>query len=106
MEEAIQHVGGARVGYSHWISLNATMPFATLKIGNNHLVLSYLGREFSLPRASISLSPCIGFPTQGLRIHHSIKGLPRTIIFWTFKRIEVQRDLEVMGYEVSECFAL
>jgi hypothetical protein len=74
--------GGATYGM-----MNATWPFATLRVNKNELELniSLLGNLHFRPEdvASITASG-MGFFSSGIRIRHKVKGYYSTVIFKSF----------------------
>ncbi len=83
MEDGFSVKGGAKIGL-----LNATWPFATLKITNETIILNVkiLGKyTFSLTQIQriekVVHIPILGW---GLRIYHNVPDYPEKIIFWCF----------------------
>jgi hypothetical protein len=75
--------GGARIGL-----MNATWPFAQLRLTSKQLVLQvlFLGtycfeREQVTRIESCGLIPLVG---KGVRIHHRVGAYPKKIVFWYF----------------------
>lgn len=80
--DEIKKTGGARIGM-----MNATWPFATLKVNKNKLELNatILGNLVFTPRDIISIEaygliPVIG---QGIKINHKVNSYNSKVIFWT-----------------------
>jgi hypothetical protein len=75
--------GGARIGL-----INATWPFADLRVGSEHLLLKvmFLGTYVFRPEQVASVEPygLIPFVGKGIRIHHRVDGYPEKIVFWYF----------------------
>ena len=73
--------GGARIG-----SVNATWPFAQLKLTPEHLVLDVVlvGTYVFRPDQVSRVEPygLIPFAGKGVRIHHRVVGYPEKIVFW------------------------
>ncbi len=100
---AFSQTGGARIGKSIALSVNATWPLAKLTVTETGLRLSVLGLTWSLPRGSIrSLRKYRGYFSTGLRIEHSIPRRPPFVVFWTFRFPELRRELDRCGYAVSD----
>jgi hypothetical protein len=74
-------LGGARIGL-----MNATWPFARLKVTREQLVLKvvFLGTYVFRPEQVTKVEPygLIPFAGKGIRIHHQVMGYPEKIIFW------------------------
>ena len=100
---AFSQTGGARIGKSIALSLNATWPFAKLTVEEAGLTLFVLGFTWMLPKSSIrSLRKYRGSFSTGLRIEHSIPRRPPFVVFWTRRFTELKQELELTGYRVSE----
>jgi hypothetical protein len=73
--------GGARIGL-----MNATWPFAQLKLTPDELVLQvvFLGTYVFRPGQVTRVEPygLIPFVGKGVRIHHRVSGYPEKIVFW------------------------
>src|ERR1019366_4785782 len=91
--------GGARLG---WV--NATWPFATLKVSRNELRLSSLGSHEFSPSQIVSLEPYGSIPlfSSGIRINHNRPDYPNTIIFWCMgSRAKVLSAIQDVGFSPS-----
>ncbi len=75
--------GGARIG-----SMNATWPFAQLRLTPEHVVLQvvFLGTYVFRRQQVTSVEPygLIPFVGKGVRIHHRVDAYPKKIVFWYF----------------------
>jgi hypothetical protein len=73
--------GGARIGL-----MNATWPFAQLKLTSEQLVLQvvFLGTYVFRPHQVSRVEPYGFIPLvrKGVRIHHQVGGYPEKIVFW------------------------
>lgn len=73
--------GGARIGF-----MNATWPFAALKLTPERLVLEVvlLGTYVFAPDQVTSVEPYGWLPLagKGVRIGHCVQGYPEKIVFW------------------------
>ncbi len=73
--------GGARLGY-----VNATWPFATLRVRRDELVLetSLIGTVRFRPEDVVAVERLVWFPllAWGVRIHHVRGDAPERVIFW------------------------
>jgi hypothetical protein len=80
--DEIKKTGGARIGM-----INATWPFATLKVNKNNLELNatILGKLVFTPQDIISIEPYGLIPVlgQGIKINHRVKSYNSKVIFWT-----------------------
>jgi hypothetical protein len=80
--DEIKKTGGARIGM-----MNATWPFATLKVNKNNLELNatILGKLVFTPQDIISIEPYGLIPVlgQGIKINHRVKSYNSKVIFWT-----------------------
>ena len=80
--DEIKKTGGARIGM-----MNATWPFATLKVNENNLELNatILGKLVFTPQDIISIEPYGLIPVlgQGIKINHRVKSYNSKVIFWT-----------------------
>jgi len=95
--------GGLRVGASKWNALNATWPFAKLRIENESIIISSLFGNPRFPRSQITkLSEYSGgFFSKGIQIEHTANQ-PPFVVFWTFDLPAVKRYLEENGFLFSE----
>jgi len=94
--------GGARIGRSIALSINASWPLAKLTVDETDLAVSVLGLTWVLPKNSIqSLRKYRGVFSTGLQIEHSIPRRPAFLVFWTFRFAELKQELERYGYIVS-----
>ncbi len=88
--------GGARVGW-----LNASWPFATLKVSRSELRVSSFGSyDFSQSQV-VSIEPygSIPFLSSGVRINHNRVDYPVTIIFWCVgNRAKVLSAIQDAGF--------
>lgn len=79
-----QHTGGARVGM-----VNATFPFAKLKVDKERLELnvSMVGKYVFTPKDVVSINTYTLIPLlgQGIKINHSVATYHEKIIFWTLR---------------------
>ena len=80
--DEIKKTGGARIGI-----MNATWPFATLKVNKTKLELNatILGNLVFTPQDVISIEPYGFIPVlgQGIKINHRVKSYNSKVIFWT-----------------------
>lgn len=80
--DEIKKTGGARIGI-----MNATWPFATLKVNKTKLELNatILGNLVFTPQDVISIEPYGFIPVlgQGIKINHRVKSYKSKVIFWT-----------------------
>ena len=94
--------GGLHAGASYYNAINATWPFAKLRIEKESIVISSPIGNPKFARAQITkLSKYSGFFSKGLKIDHSANQ-PPFIVFWSFDLLAVKRCLEENGYEFSE----
>jgi len=99
---AFSQTGGARIGKSIALSVNATWPLAKLTVKETGLTVSLLGFSWFLPRNSIrSLRKYRGAFSTGLQIEHSIPRRPPFVVFWTLRFDVLKQELERCGYSVS-----
>ena len=91
--------GGARV--NAW---GTSWPFARLSVEGDGLRLSVMGRQYLLEADRIErlvrsrqLSP-----TTGIRLVHTDKDLPETLIFFPVRYKAVCSSLRSFGFEVGE----
>lgn len=77
--------GGARIGNS-----NVTWPFASLRIEDNILTLnaSIFGYFIFTKEDIVSIDPCHGSFSKGIRIKHNLNDYNESIIFWTSEDFE------------------
>ena len=98
---AFSQTGGARIGKSIALSLNATWPFARLAVEETGLTLTLIGLTWVLPKSSVQgLSRYRGAFSTGLRIEHSIPRRPPFVVFWTRQFAELEQELKRCGYTV------
>ncbi len=94
-------IGGARIGKSIALSVNATWPLAKLTVMESGLTLSVVGLRWVVPKSSIqSLRKYRGSFSTGLRIEHSVPRRPPFVVFWTLRFAELRHELERCGYTV------
>lgn len=94
-----QLTGGAKIGI-----VNATFPFAKLKVNKNKLELniSLVGIKYLFqPQDILSIEIYMLFPLigQGIKINHIVKNYNKKVIFWTFKSPKsVIQNIEKIGF--------
>ena len=94
--------GGLHVGNSYFNAINASWPFAKLRIEKESIGLFSPVGNPSFPRDQITkLSKYSGFFSKGLKIEHTANQ-PPFIVFWSFDLPAVKRSLEENGYKFSE----
>jgi hypothetical protein len=100
--DGYSQVGGLRIGRG-LSALNATWPFAKLKVGTVGLeIMSDLGR-YEFPKSSIRkhIIEAEFLLQKGLRIEHNVTDYPDFVVFWTFNHRQLARELERRGYTVT-----
>jgi hypothetical protein len=96
---SVTHSGGARLGRSHWWSAGATWPFATLTVDPSGLTLRFLGRDYTLDRSRVqSVEP---WSFNGVRVMHDEPAVQPYVLFRSFRRKALLRDLKDAGYIVA-----
>ncbi|MHB1342706.1 MAG: hypothetical protein ACYCX5_13255 [Coriobacteriia bacterium] len=95
----VTHTGGARLGTSHWRSAGATWPFVTLTVDPSGLNLRLLGRDCTLERSHVRRVELWSF--NGLRVIHDEPSVQPYVLFRSFRRKALIRDLKDAGYIVS-----
>ena len=94
--------GGARIGRSFWLSMNASVPFAKLQVTENEITLNSMGKKYSFGRNQIeALSIYSGAISSGLQIHHLNAKYPKFIVYWTLDLPSLKTHLSEFGYELS-----
>jgi hypothetical protein len=106
--------GGAFAGRSYWSSSFATWPFVRLTISSTCLTLAIPGLlpfrfEFEIPKEAIQKLVLTegnflflpGVPIAGLRINHSLSGVPSYLVFSTFDPERLKSVLKAAGFELS-----
>ena len=94
--------GGLHAGASYYNAINATWPFAQLRIEKDSLAItSLIGNPKFLKVEIKKLSKYSGFFSNGIRIEHTANQ-PPFIVFWTFDLRGVTRCLEENGYSVQD----
>ena len=94
--------GGARVGWSYWLSMNATVPFAKLTVSEDSLTLKSLGKTYTFTKDDIQkLAVYSGIFSQGVQVHHTISNYPKFIVFWTTKLEDLQVNLQRIGLRLD-----
>jgi len=92
----ISFTGGARVGW-----LNASWPFAKLKIAASKLTISSLGRYDFSPEQVVTIERYGSIPilASGIRIKHNRIDYPKNIVFWCVgNRNRVLSSIEQRGF--------
>lgn len=92
----VKETGGARIGMA-----NATWPFATLTVNREKLQLnaSMLGNLVFRPTDIISIAPCSGVISSGLKINHKVPKYKDDVVFWTFGNPnEIIKQIEQTGF--------
>lgn len=103
MPEEFSQIGGGRIGYSRWIALNATWPFASLTVTPQTLILKVPMRQYIFERDIIrQLKHYQSILSTGLQIIHTRKDYPPFIVFWTFSFEVLKSELQRQGYSVEE----
>jgi len=89
--------GGATYGL-----MNATWPFATLRVNKNELELniSLLGNLHFRPEDMVSITTSgMSFFSSGIRIIHKVKGYYSTVIFNSFTNADsILRQIQQTGF--------
>ena len=96
--DEIKKTGGARIGM-----MNATWPFATLKVNKNTLELNatILGNLVFTSQDIISIEPYGLIPVlgKGIKINHRIKSYKSKVIFWTLGNPkDLIKKIESIGF--------
>jgi hypothetical protein len=106
-DTAFTQTGGLR--YESSIGLvNFTIPFATLRVTREAIILtvSFLRlfqRTFSFPRSSIRrLRWRRMLFSLGVQIEHDLASSPSYILFWVSNRKALIKGLRDFGYEISD----
>lgn len=88
MRDALSFVGAAYWGYTRWIGSSATYPFAQLSADRDSITVSVqllcikIG-EWRIPKAHVrSVHRFRVYIMSGVRIEHSMKGIPSFIVFY------------------------
>ena len=107
----IKFIGGLRWGNSFWSNKgsygNATIPFATLEITDEHCIITrtFFGLKlatYTLPLSDIEYVAIKSFLfSKGVLFVHENKNAPKFLLFWTFKPQKICSVLENMGIKVS-----
>jgi hypothetical protein len=99
--EPIVETGGFCVGRNRWLAWYGSVPFGTLEIYPDRLVLDVTWRSFTFRRSAIvALSQIRLFFIPCLRILHSVSDDPRFIVFSSFYPSRVRQQLEAAGYSL------
>jgi len=94
--------GGLHAGASYYNAINATWPFAQLRIEKDSLAItSLIGNPKFLKDEIKKLSKYSGFFSKGIRIEHTANQ-PPFIVFWTFDLPAVKHCLEENGFQFSD----
>jgi len=106
MTEFYYETGGLRWGKSHWISSNASYPFARVYITADYISITVnliLRKELlQFHRSEIcSITKEATFLGRGIRIKHSKPCSPKYILFWTTKMNKLQNGLAAFGWEIQ-----
>ena len=94
----VNETGGARIGW-----MNASWPFASLKVTENHLILNatILGKLTFSPSDIRSIVPYNYLPLigQGVKINHKVGAYKSHVVFWTFKNpTKLIEEIENTGF--------
>ena len=94
----LKKTGGARIG-----SINATWPFATLKVEKKKMELKVLllGKFVFGPENVISIEKYGSIPIfgWGIKINHNLKFSEKHIVFWTIGNPKnLLREIEKIGF--------
>jgi hypothetical protein len=102
-EELFSQTGGGRVGYSPWLALNATWPFASLTVTSQTITLKVPMKRYTFEKDTIhQLKRYQSILSTGLQIIHTRKDYPPFIAFWTFNFEVLKTELQKLGYSVDE----
>jgi hypothetical protein len=94
--------GGARIGRSYWLSMNATWPLATISISEEAIELSALCQKRHFDKIEISgLQTYTGFISSGIQIIHTIPRYSKFVVFWSMNLKEFVTQLRAHGYNVD-----
>ncbi|MBE6412068.1 MAG: hypothetical protein E7036_05905 [Opitutales bacterium] len=106
----IKFIGGLRWGNAFWSNKgsygNATIPFATLEITNEHCIITrtFFGLKLAMYRLSWSDIEYVTIQSflfnKGILFVHKNKNVPQFLLFWTFKPQKICSVLENMGIKV------
>lgn len=106
MSEFYYETGGLRWGRSHWISTNATYPFAKIYITTDYISITVnliLKQELlQFHRSEIcSITTETRLLGRGIRIRHSKPSSPKYILFWTMTFKSLQGGLREFGWAIE-----
>lgn len=95
--------GGLRWGKTYWRSSNVTVPFARMRASAQELTIRVSAMivhvELRVQRAEvIRVEHQRGLFTPGVRIIHSNENIPPFVLFWTYLRADVMKNLTLLGY--------
>ena len=105
--------GGARVGFSRWLAVALTWPFAWLSVAEGRCEFSVFPFFFLRPcvftpstvrRLSIytGLRPAsMVRPPRFLRVEHAVRGYPPFLLFYSFDLPQLIRELARHGFLVE-----
>jgi hypothetical protein len=106
VSEPIIETGGFTIGRNRWLALFDIVPFATLEIHPDRLVLYSSLRSFTFLRATLTaISQIRLFFVPCFRIEHAIAEYPRFIVSGSFRPERVRLRLETAGFPVHDAKA-
>jgi len=93
-----RQTGGCRYGI-----LNATWPFASLRLSAGTLTISVSALWFSrvfefIPKDVVAIRNISGFVSWGIQVEHVKPDYPQFIVFWTFNRSKLLRMVQLAGF--------
>ena len=101
----IKFIGGLR--WSEGNSYNATIPFVTLEITNEHYIITRTFFGFKLATYVLSLSDieCLTIKSflfsKGILFEHKNKNVPKFLLFWTFQSQRICNILQYVGIKLN-----
>lgn len=98
--------GGGRIGSSFWRSVSATWPFVTLEATCDALTMRFVGKSYRIDRASVDhvrpFGPSWAPPGfHGVVISHHDQSIPSHVLFWSFDRGRLLKELRDQGYALD-----
>ena len=114
MPKSFFHWGGAHIGFSRWLRIYLTWPFAWISVAEHRIEFSVSPFFFLCPcvltpatvrRLSIYTSLRRGLmarPPRYLRVEHSIRGYPPFILFACLDLLRLTNELARCGFLVED----
>jgi hypothetical protein len=98
--ETLRQRGGGEIG-----AFEGTWPFATITVSPGSLTVSLMAKSVTLTCEEVTVVEPIGFIPiigVGVQIHHTNKGCPQAVAFYSFNRSALLDALTAAGFRIGK----